>query len=163
MVEELPQFKPRTRGMKIRYPIQTTKAIIKQSLQALAFLHENNITHGDFQPGNILFALDNIDNVPEDALRQEEDVQTRSISPPVQRLDGKQDQWAPRYLCIAQPLVQYTPYTRDCKIKLSDMGGGEYLLWCHLTFLFLWLTALVSFFFHGTADKGPYPSRPSNS
>jgi serine/threonine protein kinase len=124
MVEELPQFKPRKRGMKIRYPLQMTKSILKQSLQALAFLYENGIAHGDFQPGNMLFALDDINSKPEDVLRQEEDVQSRSISPPVQRLDGKDDMWAPRYLCVAQPLVPFTYYGEGFKIKLSDMGGG---------------------------------------
>ena len=97
MVEELPQFKPRRLEMNIRYPLQMAKSILKQSLQALSFLHEKGIAHGDFQPGNMLFALDDIDSKPEDALLQEEDVQARSISPRVQRLDGKQDQLAPRY------------------------------------------------------------------
>lgn len=83
------------------------KAILKQSLQALTFLHKHGIAHGDLQQGNLLFALDDISSKPEDMLRQGEDVQTGSISPPLQRLDGKQDKWAPRYLCIAQPLVLY--------------------------------------------------------
>ena len=47
--------------------------------------------------------------------------------PPVQRLDGKQDRWAPRYLCVAQPLVPFTYYSEGFKVKLSDMGGGESL------------------------------------
>lgn len=128
MVEELPQFKPRKRGMKIRYPPQMAKAILKLSLQALKFLHDNGIAHGDFQPGNILFTLDNIDSKPEDVLRQEEDVQARSISPPVQRLDGKADKWAPRYLCIAQSLAPFIHHTEGIKVKLSDMGGGQYPL-----------------------------------
>ncbi|KAB8277168.1 kinase-like domain-containing protein [Aspergillus minisclerotigenes] len=126
MVEELPQFKPRMRGMKIRYPLRMAKSILKQSLQALAFLHENGISHGDFQPGNILFTLDDIGSTPEDMLRQEENVQAESISPPVQRLDGKEDKWAPRYLCVAQPLVPFTFYAEDFKVKLSDMGGAYF-------------------------------------
>lgn len=128
MVEELPQFKPRMQGMKIRYPLPMVKRILKQSLQALAFLHENGIAHGDFQPGNILFALNDIDSTPEDVLRQEEDVQARSISPPVERLDGKQDKWAPRYLCVAKPLLPFTCSTEGYKVKLSDMGGGQFHL-----------------------------------
>lgn len=127
MVEELPQFKPRRRGMKVRYPLWMAKSILKQSLQALAFLHENGIAHGDFQPGNILFTLNNIDSIPEDMLRQGEDMQARLISPPVKRLDGKEDKWAPRYLCVAQPLVPFTCYAEGFKVKLSDMGGGESL------------------------------------
>ncbi|KAI3328882.1 serine protein kinase [Xylariaceae sp. AK1471] len=127
MVEELPQFKPRTMEMQVRYPPWMAKSILKQSLQALAFLHENGIAHGDFQPGNMLFALSDIDSKPEDELRQKEDVQAGLISPPVQRLDGKQDKWAPRYLCIAQPLVCPTDYAKGFKIKLSDMGGAYFL------------------------------------
>lgn len=124
MVEELPQFNPRRWEMKVRYPPQMAKSILKQSLQALAFLHENGVAHGDFQPGNMLFTLDDIDSKPEEVLRQQEDVDSGSISPPVQRLDGKQDKWAPRYLSVAQPLVAFTRYSEGFKIKLSDMGGG---------------------------------------
>ncbi|KGO75602.1 hypothetical protein PITC_050320 [Penicillium italicum] len=29
-------------------------------------------------------------------------MQAQPISSPLQRLDGKQDKWAPRYLCVAQ-------------------------------------------------------------
>ncbi|KAJ5976631.1 hypothetical protein N7481_010338 [Penicillium waksmanii] len=127
MAEELPQFKPRRREMRIRYPLWMAKSILKQSLQALAFLHENGIAHGDFQPGNILFTLNDINLFPENLLQQEENVQARSISPPVQRLDGKQDKWAPPYLCVAQPLVPLTCYTEGFKVKLSDMGGAYFL------------------------------------
>jgi serine/threonine protein kinase len=125
MVEELPQFKPRRRGMKIRYPPQTAKSILKQSLQALAFLHGNGIAHGDFQPGNMLFSLEDIGSKREDILQQQEGSrQFESISPPVERLDDKQDNWAPRYLCVAQPLAPFTYYGEGFTIKLSDMGGG---------------------------------------
>lgn len=127
MVEELPQFNPRKFDMKVRYPIWMAKSILKQSLQALAFLHENGIAHGDFQPGNMLFTLSYIDSTPEDSLRQQEDVQTQSISPPVERRDGKQDKWARAYLCVAQPLAPFTPYTEGFKLKLSDLGAGQSL------------------------------------
>ncbi|KAI9150682.1 putative Serine protein kinase [Paramyrothecium foliicola] len=126
MVEELPQFNPRLRGMKVRYPPQMARAILKQSLQALAFIHKNGVAHGDFQPGNLLFCLSELDKQPEDALRQEEDSQGTSTSPPLQRLDGKMDKWAPKYLCISQPLAAFTPYTDGLKIKLSDMGGAYF-------------------------------------
>ncbi|KAJ4185640.1 hypothetical protein NW767_012849 [Fusarium falciforme] len=88
IVEELPQFKPRKFGMKIRYPPPMAKSILKQSLLALEFLQTHGISHGDFQPGNILFALHIIDSTPEEVVRQKEDVQARSISPLVERLDG---------------------------------------------------------------------------
>lgn len=124
MVEELPQFKPRRRGMKVRYPPWMAKRILKQALEGLAFLHKHGIAHGDFQPGNMLFTLDNIDAKPEEELCQEENEKTKSTSPPVKRLDKKEDLWAPRYLCITQPLTPFTPYEEGFTIKLSDMGGG---------------------------------------
>lgn len=82
MVEELPQFKPRRMDMVIRYPPPMAKSILKQSLPALAFLHKNGIIHGDFQPENILFGLNDINSKEEDTFRQEESVESRSISPP---------------------------------------------------------------------------------
>ncbi|KAL9570916.1 hypothetical protein ACKAV7_005253 [Fusarium commune] len=127
MVYELPQFKPRKYGMKIRYPPQMAKRILQQSLQGLAFLHKNGVAHGDFQPGNILFSVQSIDSLDEASLRQEENVQTKSISPPVERLDGKQDKWAPRYLCLAQPLAPYASVSENLRVKLSDMGGAYFL------------------------------------
>ncbi|KAF9775308.1 hypothetical protein IL306_006588 [Fusarium sp. DS 682] len=127
MVYELPQFKPRKYGMKIRYPPQMAKRILKQSLQGLAFLHKNGVAHGDFQPGNILFAVESIDTYDEASLRQEENVETKSISPLVERLDGKQDKWAPRYLCLAQPLAPYASVSENLRVKLSDMGGAYFL------------------------------------
>ncbi|KAI3343991.1 kinase-like domain-containing protein [Ustulina deusta] len=77
------KFQTCKRGMKIRYLFWIAKRILKLSLQALAFLHENGIAHGDFQPGHILFGLSNIDSKPEDKLRQKEDVQAGLISSPV--------------------------------------------------------------------------------
>jgi len=131
MVYELPQFKPLKYGMEIRYPPQLAKRILKQALQGLAFLHKNGIAHGDFQPGNILFATESIDSYTEASLRQEENVETYSISAPVERLDGKRDKWAPGYLCMGQPLVAYARFPEDLQVKLSDMGGGKgFLLTC---------------------------------
>ena len=126
MVAELPQFKPRTWRMPIRYPLQMAKSILKQSLQALAFLHENGIAVGDFQAGNMLFALDSIESKSEEVLRQEGGMYAWSwpFSPSVQTLDSPQDKWAPRYVCIAQPLAPFTPHTEGFEVKLSDMGGG---------------------------------------
>ncbi len=96
MVEELPQFKPRKRGMKVRYPPWMAKSTLKQTLQALEYLYANGISYGDLQLGNILFALGcGFHLLPEHVLRQAEDVQARSISLLVQRLDGKEDRLAP--------------------------------------------------------------------
>ncbi|KAK7946283.1 Serine/threonine-protein kinase SRPK3 [Apiospora aurea] len=124
MVEELPQFKPRRFGMNIRYPPPMARSILKQALQGLAVLHENGIAHGDFQPGNMLFALDDIHSKPEDVLWQDTAAQPGPVSAQVQRLDGKPDKWAPQKLYAAQPLAPLTRITEDFQIKLSDMGGA---------------------------------------
>ncbi|KAI0861052.1 serine protein kinase [Xylaria cubensis] len=122
MVEELPQFKPRVWGMKIRYPTQMAKSILKQSLKSLAFLHEHGIAHGDLQPGNMLFALDDINSRLEDMLQQDDSHQSELV----QRLDGKEDLWAPRYLYVGQPLSSLVDHAGEFKIKLSDMGGAYF-------------------------------------
>ena len=152
MVEALPQFNPPNIRMKIRYPPRMAKSILRQSLEALAFLHENGVAHGDFQPGNILFALDDINSKPEDVFQQEEN----TASPPVQRLDGKDDPWAPRYLYIAQPLVLFTPYIKGFKVKLSDMGGGKYLS-ISVNIAVLYLNPVTAYFF---ADPPAKPITP---
>lgn len=112
--------------MVVRYPPRVARSILKQSLQALAFLHEHGIAHGDLQPGDMLFGLaDDIDSEPEAALQQSEDEKTDSILPPVQRRDGKEDKWSPRYLCVAQSLARFTTCAPGSKIKLSDLGADK--------------------------------------
>jgi serine/threonine protein kinase len=125
MVEELPWFKPRMRAMKIRYPLWMAKRLLRQALKSLVFIHTNGITHGDFQPGNILFALKDLSNVSENSLKQDENYHSGSLSPPVERLGGKQDKWAPKYLVEPQPLDEYTDIGEDFVVKLSDFGGGK--------------------------------------
>jgi non-specific serine/threonine protein kinase len=114
-------------GMNIRYPFWMAHRILKQALQALAYLHGHGMAHGDFHPGNMLFCVESIDSVPEEVLQQHIDSESESTSPAVQRLDGKQDLWSPSYLCIAQPLLQFTRHDEELRIKLSDMGGGKSL------------------------------------
>lgn len=75
----------------------------------------------------MLFPPDDIDSTSEELLFQMQAVQARSISPPVERLDGKRDKWVSQYLCVAQPLVPFTYYAEGLKVKLSDMGGGQSL------------------------------------
>ncbi|KAI1357296.1 putative serine protein kinase [Xylaria arbuscula] len=78
----------------------------------------------------VLFALDDIDSQPDDLLFQKQVVKDGtiigSISPPVERLDGKIDRWAPRYLCVGKPLADFTNYTDNLTIKLSDLGGSYF-------------------------------------
>lgn len=122
MVEAL----PRNLDMKIRYPFWMAKRILRQALQGLEFLHRNGIAHGDFQPGNMLFTLQDLNHIGDDKLQQDENYKFGSKSPPVERLDGKVDKWAPKYLAVPQPLAELADISHNFTIKLSDMGGGKH-------------------------------------
>lgn len=68
----------------------------------------------------MLFALDDINSELEEVLQQDDSRQSESV----QRLDSKEDLWAPRYLYVGEPLASLVNHTGDFRIKLSDMGGG---------------------------------------
>lgn len=122
MVEELPQIHPRTSDMVVRYPLWMAKSILKQSLQALEFLHVG-LAHGDVQPGNMLFSLNaGLGLTSENELRQLEDVEVKSITEPIRTGDDKSNQLQPLYLCASKPLFAHTNISRGFQIKLSDMG-----------------------------------------
>ncbi|OAA59695.1 Protein kinase-like domain protein [Niveomyces insectorum RCEF 264] len=147
MVEELPEFNPQMYGMKVRYPVWMAKQILRGALEALQFLHAQGIAHGDFQPGNILFPLragghghsdgrgrgsssSCLDGVAEATLWQTDNANATfrgSISPPVVRLDGKVDRWAPKHLYVPQPLTAFTDYGPGFRVKLSDLGGAYFV------------------------------------
>ncbi|KAF4475808.1 CMGC SRPK kinase [Fusarium agapanthi] len=109
---------------EIKYPPQTAKRILQDSLKGLVFLHNHGIAHADFQPGNMLFSLNNITSCPEAALSQEETPDERYR---IERLDGKKDRWAPEYLLTAEPLTNYTSIDENVQVKLADMGGAYFL------------------------------------
>lgn len=105
-----------------KYPLQMAKRILRDALKGLAFLHKNAICQADFQPGNLLFSVRNIDSCDEEALCQvgkpDEDYR-------IERIDGKKDRWAPKYLWTAEPLTKFTSTDENLKVKLADMGGGK--------------------------------------
>jgi serine/threonine protein kinase len=126
MLEQLPAFKKYRKDVKVRYPTWMAKRILRDSCKALEFLHQNNIAHGDLQPGNMLFTLKNLGHIgknSEGKLDQDEDYKNGSTSP-VQRKDGKIDKWAPQYLAVPQPLDKFADIGPQFRIKLSDLGGG---------------------------------------
>ncbi|EWG48653.1 CMGC protein kinase [Fusarium verticillioides 7600] len=49
-------------------PAAILRKFAYQTTQALAFLHKNQICHGDFRPSNILVKLSNLDHLSEDEL-----------------------------------------------------------------------------------------------
>lgn len=111
--------------MKIQYPLWMAKRLLREALKGLAFVHANGVTHGDVQPGNMLFALKDLSDVQEGDLQQDMNYRFGSLSPPLERLDGKTDKWAPKYLTVPQPLEEYTNIGKDFVVKLSDFGGGN--------------------------------------
>ncbi|KAF5566762.1 CMGC SRPK kinase [Fusarium phyllophilum] len=104
---------------EMKYPPETAKRILRDSLKGLVFLHKHGISHGDFQPGNILFSLSNIDSCDEGSLCQEETPGERYR---IERIDGKKDKWAPEYLLTAEPLASHTSIDEKVKVKLADMA-----------------------------------------
>ncbi|KAF9774689.1 hypothetical protein IL306_007281 [Fusarium sp. DS 682] len=123
MQEELRRREKSSRT-NFQYPPQMLKRILRASLKGLACLHKNGISPADFQPGNMLFSLDNIDSCDEASLYQVKEKYNRYR---VERIDGKVDKWAPQYLLAAAPLTNYTSVDENLKVKLSDMGGAYFL------------------------------------
>ncbi|KAF5616943.1 cmgc srpk kinase [Fusarium sp. NRRL 25303] len=127
---------PPGRGIKLgdkeQYPLQTAKHIFRDVLKGLNLLHKNGISHGDLQPGNVLFAVGQIDSYDEATLRHVEKWKGWSACL-VERIDGKEDKWSPKYLYAAEPLSNYTGLDghwniidENLKVKLSDMGGAYF-------------------------------------
>ena len=102
------------------------KRILKHALLALQFLHKNGIVHADLQAGHLPSAISNIDRLSEGDLRQDLSGQGRNPAPEVvRRLDGLEDEWAPRYLLLGQSLVDYTKLGQEMLVKIPDFGAGN--------------------------------------
>lgn len=124
MVDELPSNKPRNSRRTSRYPTPMAKKLLKHALLGLAYLHENGVVHGDFQPGNLLFGVRDLGSISEEEIQHDKDKATE----PLHRLDGKIDRWAPQYLALAQSLHEYVDLGSDMTVKVSDLGAGKNVL-----------------------------------
>ncbi|GJJ15336.1 hypothetical protein Clacol_009612 [Clathrus columnatus] len=103
------------------YPPLMAKKIFSDVLHGLAFLHENNIVHGDIQPRNFLFLIRDITNVEEDKLKQDETMVDTVAK--LFRFDRKIDKWAPKHIYQDMPLRSYAlADEQNTKVKLSDLG-----------------------------------------
>ena len=120
MIEELPQNSPMRFGHVSRYPKWMAKRVLTHMLRGIAFLHSRDVIHGDIQPGNLLFSASSLDSVSVEEL---EDDGNHALT--VKRLDRKTDKWAPRYVAISHPLLDYTDQDPGFTVKISDLGAGE--------------------------------------
>lgn len=102
-----------------KYPIWMAKSILWQTLLGIEFLHNNGIVHGDIQGGNLLFPVKDLGSVSEDELSQ-----NNEISEPVQRIDGREDLWASKYLTLNRHLADYMDISSGFSVKILDLGGG---------------------------------------
>ena len=121
MIEELPQNTPKRFGHVSRYPKWMAKRVLTHVVRGIAFLHSRGVIHGDIQPGNLLFSASNLDSVRIEELEDDENGAVETV----ERLDGKADKWAPRYLAIADPLLDYTDLDPEFTVKISDLGAGK--------------------------------------
>ncbi|KAI9847473.1 MAG: hypothetical protein M1837_002374 [Sclerophora amabilis] len=106
-------------GVIEKYPIWMAWEILTQALHGLDYLHRKGIVHGDLNPGNILLPVTLLDGGQ--GAQREELVQDVSKSARVRRLDGKEDQWAPRYLPVQEPLFDHVDIKHG-QVKISDFG-----------------------------------------
>ncbi|KAH7310502.1 serine protein kinase [Stachybotrys elegans] len=151
-VDRIPMCDGRMMGLVNRYPLRMAQRILKQTLQAIAFLHEHGIVHGNIQPSNILFPLHdaNEELQPKKPWRKVKPgsrrarklerrameldarrVQLLGMDIPrpesrlVRRLDGKKDKWAPEFLHVADPLETF--FDPGFKVQLFGMSRACFL------------------------------------
>lgn len=78
------------------------------------------------QPGNLLVAISNIDQLSEGDLQQDLSGHGKNPAPEtVRQLDGLEDEWAPRYLFLGQSPIEYTRLGQEMQAKISDFGAGK--------------------------------------
>ncbi|GJJ15431.1 hypothetical protein Clacol_009708 [Clathrus columnatus] len=122
MVPRPPEYPPKQPETIVRCSKLAAKKILSDALQGLAFLHENNIVHGDINPGNLLFSISDITNVAENNLKQDET--TEDTVEKLWRLDEKIDKWGPEHLYQAMPLEDFAQLGPNARVKLCDLGSA---------------------------------------
>ncbi|PQE19605.1 dis1-suppressing kinase dsk1 protein [Rutstroemia sp. NJR-2017a WRK4] len=135
VLENLPNPLRSETGCQDSCPISMAKSILRQALLGLDFLHQIGIAHGDLHDGNLLFSAKDLSAVEEEALsptllpmEEEERCWFRTYEL-VERVDGKIDLWAPKYLFLGQPLTEpeFANLDQHFVIKISDMGSAFFV------------------------------------
>jgi serine/threonine protein kinase len=111
------------------YRYTNARVIIKDILMAVYSLHTRGIVHGNLNPNNILADLY---LEPPQNLRTFVDYDLNQISEhdrtvPVERYDGLDDDWAPKRLCLSEPLwdIKEDLTVETPRMRLADSGAGE--------------------------------------
>ncbi|KAF2769434.1 serine protein kinase [Teratosphaeria nubilosa] len=98
------------------------KSLLKQPLLGLDCLHDCRIAHGDVNTGNFLLCIRPMSSHDIEQLLKSS--KQDGMTAPVRRIDGKQDPWAPRYLCIEQPLKDWLSLDQQLFARISDLGAA---------------------------------------
>lgn len=109
---------------KTRLTLGRRKALLKQLLLGLNCLHGGAVAHGDLNPGNFLLAIRQFSS--QDVQNIRTSCESSGKSDPVRRIDGEQDLWAPRYLYLDRPLIDFVDTEHQVSAKLSDLGAGKF-------------------------------------
>lgn len=108
-----------------KYPLQLLRSIVKQVLLGLDYLHSHKIVHGDLQPGNLLFAAKDLNEVAENCLTQR--VEKGKTVRKMAGKDGEHSQCIPKYICFTKKLSQYVDISGwRTLVKLSDLGACKF-------------------------------------
>ncbi|KAL2856787.1 kinase-like domain-containing protein [Aspergillus pseudodeflectus] len=101
------------------FPLWTAKSIMWQTLLGLDYMLENAIAHGDVQPRNLLFTLEDLGSRSVAELEQDKDIPLTPVSKA--EIDGVK---LPKYIVPADSLMPYLDISRPFTVKVSDLGGS---------------------------------------
>jgi non-specific serine/threonine protein kinase len=105
------------------FPLWTAKSILWQTLLGLDYMLENAIAHGDVQPRNLLFTLEDLGFRSVAELEQDKDIPFTPVS--MGEIDGVK---MPKYIVPADSLIGYLDISRPFTVKVSDLGGCRLLV-----------------------------------
>ena len=128
-----------------RYPLWMAKSMLRQILLGIDYLHKCGVVHGDLQPGNILFSVQDLSSVLEKDIahpvtirkvfekivNRRGEVKFNHLEVPYQedyysqrQRDGKPDPSFPRYIMGPVPMFEHVNLKESLHIKISDLGGA---------------------------------------
>lgn len=110
------------------FPKRMAKRILRQVLLGISFLHSHGVIHGDIHTGNILFLAPGLASCTAEEVEHDTNAGIMSVTRP----DGKLDEWAPRYIPMAWPLIEYAYHGLGLIVKITDLGGGKLKLYTHI-------------------------------